>query len=384
MTGKSRVLVGSLTRHTPYFKQAHGEGITVFDLDEERGVLTRLYCQTGIDNPTFIAADAARQHIYVTSEVFSWNEGTLSAYELAPDGKLSYINKQVSGGSITTHAGVDRSGKFAFAVNYAHEPWEGYGPDLPGHAVAVFPIRDDGGLDPAVSMVSHKGSGPVPDRQTWPHPHCAVASPDNRFVIVTDLGADRIVSYKFDDGRLSTVGAPHPLAVAPGAGPRHFIFSAGGDRAYAINELNGTIVYLGYEAATGALQLRQTISTLPATHTTLNNCADLHLSSDGRFLYGSNRGHDSIAVFAVNPDTGELSSLGQTATGGQWPRNFTLSASGRYMLVANQNSDNITIFRRDEGDGSLTQVDFSRYRHTDDGGGVPHIDDMERHQGSVG
>jgi 6-phosphogluconolactonase len=313
--------------------------------------------QTGIDNPTFIAADAARRYIYVTSEVFAWNEGTLSAYELAVDGKLTYINKQVSGGSITTHSGVDRSGKFAFAVNYAHEPWEGYGPDVPGQAVAVFPIRADGGLDPAISMVAHQGSGPVPERQTGPHPHCAVASPDNRFVIVTDLGTDRIISYRFDHGRLSMVGAPPPLAVPPGSGPRHFIFAPGHDRAYAINELGGTITYLGYDAESGALELRQTISTLPATHTDLNNCADLHLSPDGRFIYGSNRGHDSIAVFAVNPQSGELSSLGQTPAGGNWPRNFALSASGRYLLVANQNSDNIAIFRRDEDDGSLTQID---------------------------
>jgi 6-phosphogluconolactonase len=357
MASTSRVLVGSLTRHTPYFKQAHGEGITVFEFGEERGILTRLFCQTGIDNPTFIAADASRRLIYVTSEVFGWNEGTLSAYALATDGKLNYINKQVSGGSITTHSGVDRSGQFAFAVNYAHEPWDGYGPDVPGHAVAVFPIRADGGLDPAKSMVAHRGSGPVPRRQTRPHPHCAVASPDNRFVIVPDLGADRIISYRFDEGRLMTVGAPPPLALQPGSGPRHFIFAPVGDRAYAINELNGTIVYLGYDAESGALELRQTVSTLPATHTTLNNCADLHLSPDGRFLYGSNRGHDSIAVFAVDLQSGALSPLGQTPTGGQWPRNFAVSPSGRYLLVANQNSDTITIFRRDEGDGSLTQID---------------------------
>jgi 6-phosphogluconolactonase len=357
MTNKSRVLVGSLTRHTPYFKQAHGEGITVFDFDEERGILRRQFCQTGIDNPTFIASSKDCRHIYVTSEVFGWNEGTLSAYALTAEGKLSYINKQVARGSITTHSGVDRSGRYAFAVNYAHETWEGYGPDVPGQAVAVFPIRDDGGLDPAISTVAHQGSGPVPDRQTWPHPHCAVASPDNRFVIVTDLGADRIISYRFDQGKLSRAGAPTPLVLQPGAGPRHFIFAKGGDRAYVINELNGTIVYLGYDPATGALDPRQTISTLPPSHTTLNNCADVHLSPDERFLYGSNRGHDSIACFSVDPQSGRLSSLGQVPTGGQWPRNFALSASGRYLLVANQNSDNITVFRRDEEHGSLTQID---------------------------
>ena len=356
MSEKSRVLVGALTRETPYFKQAHGEGITVFDFDESSGKLERLYCQTGIDNPSFIAADRDRRHIYVTTEVFGWNEGTLSAYALSPEGRLRYINKQVSGGSITTHSGIDRSGKFAFAVNYAHEAWDGFEDDIPGYAVASFPIREDGGLDPAVSMVKHAGQGPLPIRQTCPHPHCAVASPDNRFVIVTDLGSDRIYSYRFDRGILHGDGAPLPLVLPPGSGPRHFIFDASGVRAYAINELGGTIAYLGYDAETGALELRQIVSTLPADVSGLNNCSELQLSPDGRFLYGANRGHDSIASFAVNPETGMLTVLGQTPTGGQWPRNFALSASGRYMLVANQNSNSITIFRRAEDTGALTQT----------------------------
>lgn len=357
MFEKSRVLVGALTRGMPNFKQAHGEGITVFDFDESNGKLSRLYCQTGIDNPTFIAADKECRHIYVTTEVFGWNEGTLSAYALSPEGKLRYINKQVSGGSITTHAGVDRSGKFAFAVNYSHEAWEGFEDDIPGYGVASFPIRQDGGLDPGISMVKHQGQGPVPNRQTCPHPHCAVASPDNRFVVVTDLGSDLIYSYRFDQGILHREGAPLPLVLPPGSGPRHFIFDASGVRAYAINELSGTIAYLGYDAETGALELRQIISTLPADFAGLDSCSELHLSPDGRFLYGANRGHNSITCFAVDPQTGVLTALSQTPTGGQWPRNFALSASGRYMLVANQDSDSITIFRRAEDTGALTQTD---------------------------
>jgi 6-phosphogluconolactonase len=357
MSQKSRVLVGSLTRETPYFKQAHGEGITVFDFDETSGTLSRLHSQGGIDNPTFIAADKSVRHIYVTTEVFGWNEGTLSAYALAADGKLSYINKQVSGGSITTHSSIDRSGKFAFAVNYAHEAWEGYDEDIPGQAVASFPIRADGGLDAAISMVKHRGQGLVPIRQTRPHPHCAIASPDNRFVIVTDLGTDRIHSYRFDHGMLRQDGAPEPLVLPPGSGPRHFIFDPSGIRAYAINELGGTIAALGYDPATGALELRQLISTLPSDFTGLNNCSELQLAPDGRFLYAANRGHDSIASFAVDAATGRLTALDQTPTGGQWPRNFALSASGQYILVANQNSDSLTIFRRAADTGALTQTD---------------------------
>ena len=356
MSQKSRILVGALTRDTPYFKQAHGEGITVFEFDEDGGTLSRQYCQTGIDNPSFIAFDANHSHIYVTTEVFGWNEGTLSAYAVSADGKLRYVNKQVTGGSITTHAGLDRSGRFAFAVNYSHEAWEGFEEEIPGHAMAVFPLRADGALEPAISMVKHQGHGPVPIRQTCPHPHCAVASPDNRFVIVTDLGTDRIHSYRFENGQLNTDGSPPPLQLEPGSGPRHFIFAPSGDRAYAINELGGTIAYLGYDAETGGFELRQTISTLPRGYSELNNCSELQLSPDGRFLYGANRGHNSLASFAVDPQSGRLAALEQTPTGGEWPRNFTMSPSGRYLLVANQNSDSITIFRRDEKTGMLTHI----------------------------
>ena len=300
--------------------------------------------------------DAKQSHIYVTTEVFGWNEGTLSAYALSEEGTLHYINKQVTGGSITTHTSLDRTGSFAFAVNYAHEAWEGFEEDVPGHAVAVFPVREDGGLMPAVSMVKHGGQGPVPIRQTCPHPHCAIASPDNRFVIVTDLGTDRIHSYGFRDGQLSLDGAPPPLKLEPGSGPRHFIFDASGDRAYALNELGGTVAYLGYDPVTGALELRQMASTLPPGFSGLNNCSDLHLSPDGRFLYAANRGHDSIASFVVDSASGHVTPLKQTPTGGEWPRSFTLSPTGRHLLVANQNSDSITIFRRDEETGDLTQT----------------------------
>lgn len=357
MAEKSRLLVGALTRHTPYFKQANGEGITAFDFDEDTGKLSRLHCQSGIDNPSFIAADGNARHIYVTTEVFGWNEGTLSAYSLSADGRLRYINKQVTGGSITTHTSLDRSGRFAFAVNYAHEAWEGFDEDIPGYAVTSFPVRPDGGLGPALSMVKHAGQGPVPIRQTCPHPHCAVASPDNRYVIVTDLGTDRIHSYRFESGVFDDTVSPPPVVLPPGSGPRHFIFDASGTRGYALNELGGTVAVFDYDAATGVLSRRQILSTLPDGFAGLNNCSELQLSPDGRFLYAANRGHDSIACFAVDGETGMLASLGQTPTGGEWPRNFTLSRSGRHLLVANQNSDSITVFQRAEDSGALTQID---------------------------
>jgi len=356
MTGMSRVFVGSLTRETGYFKHAHGEGISVLDFDETTGGLSLRHRIGGIDNPTFLALGRDGRHFYATSEVFGWNEGTITAYRIAQDGSLGYINKQATLGSIAAHCSLDQTGRFAFAANYAHEPWNGYGPDVPGQAVAVFPLGTDGRLGAAISHVAHQGTGPVPFRQTWPHPHCVVASPDNRFVIVTDLGTDRLHSYRFDDGRLSSQDAPLPLALGPGAGPRHFIFAPEGDHAYVINELNGTVAHLAYDAPSGGFEVRQVVSTLPTAFTGLNNCADLHLSPDGRFLYGSNRGHNSIAIFAVDPHSGDLSPAGHVPTGGDWPRSFALSVTGRFLLVANQDSDSLTIFLRDEQIGGLEQI----------------------------
>ena len=356
MATLSRVYVGSLTRHTAYFKQAHGEGISVLEFDEDTGTLTRRLCITGTDNPSFITFDRNRKHLYATSEVFGWNEGTMTAFSVQPDGDLRYINKQPALGSITTHCSIDHSGAFLFATNYAHEPWGGYGPDIPGRAVAVMPLGRDGSLGSPTSSVAHRGTGPVPERQTSPHPHCAVASPDNRFVVVADLGTDLLHSYRFSDGSLTTDGAPPPLALPPGSGPRSFVFASDGLRGYLINELGGTIAHLAYDTASGAFAIRQIISTLPDGFTALNNCADVHLSQDGRFLYGSNRGHNSIVAFAVDPVSGDLALIGLTPCGGDWPRNFALSATGRFLLVANQNSDSITVFRCNEELGTLTQT----------------------------
>jgi 6-phosphogluconolactonase len=356
MPNLSRVYVGSLTRRTAYFKTANGEGISVLDFDEDSGTLERRHCITGTDNPSFITFDRDRRHLYATSEVFGWNEGTVTAFAVQPDGGLRYINKQPSRGSITTHCSLDDQGAYLFATNYAHEPWGGYGPDIPGHAVTVLPIAKDGSLEPPISSVIHAGTGPVPDRQTCPHPHCAVVSADGRFVIVADLGTDLLHSYRLVEGKLTTAEAPPPLALPPGSGPRSFIFAPGGRQGYLINELGGTIAHLDYDSLTGAFSIRQLISTLPEGFTALNNCADLHLSPDSRFLYASNRGHDSIARFSVDPVTGGLALLGHTATGGEWPRNFALTASGKFLLVANQDSDSITIFRRNDEDGGLTHT----------------------------
>lgn len=353
MTSQALLFVGSVNRPS-FLGPGTGRGLSVFLFDEETGQAALRSTFQGIDNPTYIAVDARRALLFAVSEVYGWNEGTVSAFRFdRRDGRLTYLNKQPTLGSITNQVSFCPSTDHVFIANYAHNPgWGGYyGEDVPGHAAAVFPVGADGRLGPASSSVSHHGSGPDPLRQRRTHPHCAMASPDGRFVLVADLGIDQIISYRFDAGRLERSST---FAMPPGSGPRHFKFADNGRIVYAINELSSTVTQLAYDAEGGQLSLLQVISTLPDDLTAWNNCSELQIAPDGRFLYAANRGHDSIAVFGIDPETGALTAIDRTPSGGAIPRNIGLSPSGSHLLAANQNSDNVTIFRRDPGTGTLT------------------------------
>jgi 6-phosphogluconolactonase len=360
MTDETLVFVGALNRKTPYFEGANGEGILIFVLDEASGRLTLQRTVKGVDNPTYLSLHPRKPFLYATSEVFGWNEGTVTAYEFdRHTGGLTYINKQPALGSCTSYSSFDSTGRYLFVANYAHEGWwnADFGAENPGQAAVVYEIREAGGLCPPLCSVAHQGSGPRPDRQDRPHPHSAVASPDGRFVVVPDLGIDKVMIYRFDEGRLTLAPGIQPLTLPPGSGPRHFEFAGNGERAYLINELASTVAQLRFDTRTGAIELVELVRTVPASFTEENRCSDLHLSSDGRFLYGSNRGHDSISVFAIDATTGKLTQVGLAMTEGRTPRNFALSPSGRFLLVANQNGDSIVVFRRDAATGLLQRVD---------------------------
>jgi 6-phosphogluconolactonase len=359
MSDATLVFVGTLNRATPYFEGANGEGILVFILDEATGRLSLQSKVKGIDNPTYLSLHPDKPCLYATSEVFGWNEGTVSAYAFdRGNGALTYINKQATLGSCTAYSTVDRSGRFLLVANYAHEPWSAdFGAENPGQAAVVYPIKENGGLKAPLCSVAHQGSGPMADRQERPHPHSAVPSPDNRFVVVPDLGIDKVMCYRFDEGQLTlAVGVP-AFTLPPGSGPRHFVFANNGTTAYVINELGSTVGHLKYDARTGKLETVELVSTVPSGFAGENGCADLHLSPDERFLYGSNRGHDSIVIYAVHPATGRLTLVGHTPTEGRTPRNFAISPSGRFVLVANQNGDSIVTFRRDATNGLLHRLD---------------------------
>jgi len=284
------------------------------------------------------------QFLYSVSEVDDSNGrpgGAVAAFAVdASSGALTLLNQQSSGGTGPCHVAVDRRGRYVFAANYM------------GGSTAMLPIRADGSLGEASDFHQHAGSSADPRRQAGPHAHSANVAPDNRFVFVADLGLDRVMAYRLDLASGTFPPNDPPWATLhPGAGPRHMAFHPSGRYAYVINELDSTMTAFSYDGARGALTEIQTITTLPEGFEGTNYPADVHVSADGRFLYGSNRGHDSIVAYAVDAASGRLSVIGHTPTGGEFPRNFNIDPSGRWMYVANQNTNNIVAYRIDQASG---------------------------------
>ena len=346
------MVVGSLNRENPYFQGARGPGLSVYVFDETMGATSLLQETRGVDNPTFLSVTPDGRHIYTNSEVFGWAEGLVSAFAMTPTPpRLRAVNMQPAMGSITAHSSFDATGRFLLVANYAMGVAEDEGP---GQAVVVFPVRPDGGLAPAVSSAAHTGRGPNAERQERAHPHCVRVSPDNRFAIVADLGLDALFAYPFD-AETGKLGQPVRTDLTLGSGPRHFLFHPNGRLALVVGELDSTVTSLRYDAASGGFDILDRVSVIPAG-TTENHSADIQLHANGRFCYVSNRGHDSIAQVALDPETGQLSTLGHTPCGGPCPRNLALDPSGRFLAVANQNGDNITFFAVDAGTGALGQA----------------------------
>lgn len=352
MTARTLAFVGSITRPAPYFLECKGIGITVLEFNEQTGELTKLSETDGIDNPSYLTIDAAGRTLYAISEVYGWHEGDVTAYRIDRDtGALTYIDKQATGGSIAAMASADHTGRWLLVANYR------IGPDglRPPAAAVSLPIDHDGGLGPVASRVVHTGSGPNPDRQEGTHPHCAVPSPDNRFVLVADLGIDRIMVYAFDAATGALTPAPVPFVQsAPGNGPRHLVFDPTGRFVYVTNELASSVSAYGWNAATGELTPLQTISSLPPEGHPDNTCSDIGISADGRFVYAANRGHHSIACFAADTATGHLAAIGHASIQGQTPRQFTIDLTGRFLLIANQATDEVVVLARDPATGLLS------------------------------
>ena len=351
MVGDVLMVVGSLNREAPYFQGARGVGLSVFLFDAVTGA-AELVCEDGsVDNPTFLSVDPARGCIYANSEVFGWHEGTVSAYHYDPAARrLRYINKQPSLGSITAHSSLDRSGNHLLVANYgmgAHD-------DGPDRSIVVYPLRDDGGLGPPTASAAHRGSGVNAARQERAHAHCVLPTPDGQAAVVVDLGLDAILSYRFGpDGLLS--GEPLARSALPaGAGPRHLVFHSGGRLAVVICELDSSLLLLRFDAQTAGFTVVDRLPTVPDALRAGNHCSEVQIHPNGRFVYGANRGHDSVVIAAIDAEAGRLSLVGHHACGGRTPRNFAIDPSGRFLVVANQNSDTLSTFAIDPSTGTLS------------------------------
>ncbi|TPM40757.1 lactonase family protein [Mesorhizobium sp. B2-3-4] len=341
------VFVGSLNREAPYFQGARGVGLGVYSFDEQTLETRKLAETDDVDNPTFLSVTPDGTRVYANSEVFAWREGTVSAYRFDRDsGTLAYLNKQPSLGSITAHNTITRDGTKLLVANY------GMGEGGPDRAVAVYGFDKDGALSPPLDAVSHRGSGPNAARQERSHAHSVTETITGGTAIVADLGIDRLVSYRIEqDGNLTRLAES---VLPPGAGPRHLALHPNGRFVFVMNELDSTIVSMALDEGTGKLSILDIKPAVPVEARDGNHCADIQISPDGRFIYGSNRGHDSVVIMAVGQQTGTLSLVGHVPCGGATPRNLALTPSGGHLFSANQNGNRISIFVRDAGSGMLT------------------------------
>lgn len=323
-----------------YTENGRTDGIFLVRMDSASGALRQVGAVNAGANPSFLAIHPNGRWMYAVNEL---DDGGVTALTIGRDGALTRIDEQKSRGGAPCYVSVDRGGRAVLVANYATG------------SVALLPIAKGGGVAPAAFVDQHHGTGPVKDRQEGPHAHCIVADPSNRFALATDLGADRVFVYRLDTRR----GALHHVETSdavlrPGSGPRHVAFHPKLPLVYVVSELASTLTTMRFDRGTGALQVRDVRSTLPEGFTGASYAADLHVAPDGRTLYASNRGHNSIAVFSIAKSTGAVSLEQTVPTGGNWPRNFSLDPTGRWLVVANQRSGTITVLARDPTTGRLT------------------------------
>jgi 6-phosphogluconolactonase len=323
------------------------KGIYRFDFDPSTGKLSGRALAAEVVNPSFLAVHPNQRFLYAVGELGRFGGkkgGAVSAFAIdAKTGDLKLLNQQSSVGAGPCHLVADRQGKHVLAANYA------------GGSVCVLPVGADGRLGEASAFVQHKGRGPNKQRQEAPHAHSVNLDAANRFAFVADLGLDQVLIYRYDAARGTlTPNDPPAVAVSPGSGPRHFAFHPIGKNAYVINELTSTVTALAYDPDRGALRPLQTVTTLPEGFKGKNSTAEVVVHPSGRFVYGSNRGHNSIAVYTVDPKTGELTPGGHQAEGIQTPRNFVIDPTGAFLVVANQGSGSLVVFRIDRATGALT------------------------------
>jgi 6-phosphogluconolactonase len=328
---------------------AKSRGIYLARLDLATGRLSAPELTAESENPSFLALHPDRALLFAANEIGTFEgqkAGSVSAFAIDDaTGRLRALNRASSRGADPCHLVVDRSGRNLLVANYS------------GGSVASLPIGPDGQLRPASAFVQHAGSSANPNRQKAPHAHAVGLDGGNRLALVADLGLDKLLLYRFDADRGTLAPSDPPSApLKPGAGPRHFAFHPDGKRLYVVNEIDLTVTAFAFSAETGALTEQQTLSTQPAGFVIRpeDSTAEIAVHPGGRFLYASNRGTDTIAVFSIEAATGRLAPVAHVPTGGRTPRNFAIDPSGRYLLAANQKSDSVVVFRIDPETGRLT------------------------------
>jgi 6-phosphogluconolactonase len=340
------VYVGTYTSAGPE-PRGRADGIYVLRFDPASGSLSPVGLVPDVPNPSFLALHPNGRRLYAVNEVTEVDGhlgGAVSAFAVDPDGSaLTYLQRQPTHGADPCHLSVDRSGQVVLVANYT------------SGTIAVLPVGADGRLEPASDVHQHSGSSLDSERQVGPHAHQIVPDPTNRYALAADLGLDQVRVYTLDPSaaRLEP-HQPPATSLPPGSGPRHLAFHPALGYLYVITELASTITACRWDADRGVLQPAQTVSTLPDDYTGHNSCAEVAVDPSGRFVYGSNRGHDSIAMFAIDLATGTLTPRGHVPTGGAEPRHFAIDPSGAWLLAANQASDTIVSFKLDRKNGRLT------------------------------
>lgn len=328
-----------------------GKGIYAFRFNPSTGKTVGLGLAAESISPSFLVVHPDRKMLYAVNEAAVSDEGYGAVSAFAIDAKaatLKLLNQTSSGGSGPCHLTTDRYGRWLLVANYG------------SGSVSVFPILEDGRLGDASTRVRHSGSGKNGRRQEGPHAHSVVLSPDDRFLMVPDLGLDKVMIYRFDVGK-GTLAANDPpfVRLSAGSGPRHISFHPNGRYAYLINELGSTVTAFAYDADRGSLREFETISTLPQGFSGENAAAEIEVHRDGKFVYGSNRGHDSITAFAIRGDKSILEPVEYVPVRGKTPRHFTVDPTGNYLFAANQHSGEIIVFRIDRATGRLTAQESS-------------------------
>jgi len=323
------------------------KGIYAYRFDADTGEIAELGLAAETTNPSFVALHPNGRFLYAVNEVGNYkgpDSGGVSAFSIdRATGKLTFLNEVASRGADPCYITVDKTGKYVLVANYT------------GGSLAVFPVLEDGTLGEASAFIQHSGHGANPKRQEKAHAHSIDLSPDNRLAMVDDLGLDELLVYKFDSSKGSlTPNSPPFVKLDAGAGPRHFALSPSGKFAYVVAEMQSTVTALSNDSDSGTLHRLQTISTLPKSFTGQNDDAEIQMYPSGKFLYASNRGSDTIAVFAVDSSKGTLTPIEYTPTQGKIPRSFGIDPTGKFLFAENQKSDNVVVFAIDAKTGHLT------------------------------